>query len=100
MTKTKTEPLLLQTGSDWTIRRAKGLQQTLESAGWVLEHEPSLQMIEQIDLCGLQLLVKLHRRTSLKQGRCHFRDVPDVVRDAARSSGLDRWLEIDEGESA
>lgn len=97
MNPATTEELLSQAGNDWTIQRMKGLQKLFDGGEWLLGERPSLGRIEQIDLCGLQLLLRLRRATRDASGRCDYCEIPKIVLDAAQDSGLDRWLGFSKG---
>ncbi|MBY8964159.1 hypothetical protein [Algiphilus sp.] len=83
-------------GSQWIAAHMPELQRHFERDGWTLDTTPTLRAIQAVDLCGLQLLVLLRRRTQQALGQCDFRDIPECVRDAAHIAGLDDWLGIEE----
>ncbi|MHA7835080.1 MAG: hypothetical protein ACX94A_11430 [Algiphilus sp.] len=87
---------LAAVGSQWVAAHMPELQQHFSQDGWMLDKAPSLGHIQGVDLCGLQLLVVLRRRTQQSLGQCDFQDVPECVRDAAHVAGLNGWLGIEE----
>ncbi|WP_420427997.1 hypothetical protein [Algiphilus sp.] len=87
---------LASAGSQWVAAHMPEMQQHFTREGWKLDKAPRLGSIQAVDLCGLQLLVLLRRRTQRALGQCDFQDVPECVRDAAHMAGLNEWLGIEE----
>lgn len=87
---------LATAGSQWVAAHMPELQLHFARDGWKLDKAPRLGDIQAIDLCGLQLLVALRRRTQQALGQCDFQDIPECVRDAAHMAGLHDWLGIEE----
>jgi len=91
---------LAAAGHQWVAAAMPELGAQFEACAWNIGAAPSLASIQGIDLCGLQLLVVLRRRTQAHLGQCEFQDIPECVRDAAYTAGLNHWLGIEQERSA
>lgn len=87
-------------GPQWLAQTMPTMRSHFDACKWVVGTAPSLHSIEAIDLCGLQLLVVLRRRTQADLGQCTFQNVPDCIREGAQTAGLLHWLGIEQECSA
>lgn len=78
------QDIIKQTGADWTIAAMAKLQGCFASGQYKLDNPISLQGVERIDCCGLQLLLVLRRAS----GPGCFTAVSPAVSDALRLTGL------------